>query len=108
MVRAYVEGVAAIHYQKDRAFKAIAKYARLQDPKKIDEIYQDSVVYLEKIPRVEPDAVYGQINLNNAIADVSRGSKRRLRPDHQPVCQAANGLSTPFTNIRYPERTFGQ
>jgi NitT/TauT family transport system substrate-binding protein len=57
MVRAYVEGVAAIHYQKDRAFKAIAKYARLQDPKKIDEIYQDSVLYLEKVPRVEPDAV---------------------------------------------------
>jgi ABC-type nitrate/sulfonate/bicarbonate transport system substrate-binding protein len=57
MVRAYMEGVAAIHYQKDRAFRAIAKYARLQDPKKIDEIYQDSVMYLEKVPRVEPDAV---------------------------------------------------
>jgi NitT/TauT family transport system substrate-binding protein len=57
MVRAYAEGVAAIHYQKEKAFKAIAKYARLQDPKKIDEIYEDSVIYLEKIPRVEPDAV---------------------------------------------------
>jgi NitT/TauT family transport system substrate-binding protein len=57
MVRAYTEGVAAIHYQKERAFKAIAKYARLRDQKKIDEIYQDSVLYLEKVPRVEPDAV---------------------------------------------------
>lgn len=57
MVRAYTEGVAAIHYQRDRAFKAIAKYARLRDQKKIEEIYQDSVLYLEKVPRVEPDAV---------------------------------------------------
>jgi NitT/TauT family transport system substrate-binding protein len=57
MVRAYAEGVAAIHYQKEKAFKAIAKYARLRDQKKIEEIYEDSVIYLEKVPRVEPDAV---------------------------------------------------
>jgi len=57
MVRAYIEGVAAMHFQKERAFKAIAKYARLRDPKKIDEIYQDSIVYLEKTPRVEPEAI---------------------------------------------------
>ena len=57
MVRAYTEGVAAMHYQKDRAFKAIAKYARLRDQKKIDEIYQDSILYLEKVPRVEPEAI---------------------------------------------------
>jgi len=58
MVRAYTEGVAAIHSQKDLAKKAIAKYARLRDPKKIDEIYQDSILYLEKIPRIEPEAVH--------------------------------------------------
>jgi ABC-type nitrate/sulfonate/bicarbonate transport system substrate-binding protein len=57
MVRAYTEGVAAIHYQKEKAYKAIAKYARLRDQKKIDEIYQDSILYLEKTPRVEPEAI---------------------------------------------------
>jgi len=57
MVRAYTEGVAAMHYQKERAYRAIAKYARLHDQKKVDEIYQDSIVYLEKIPRVEPEAI---------------------------------------------------
>src|SRR5262249_15741565 len=57
MVRAYIEGVAAIHFQKELAYKTIAKYARLKDPKKIDEIYQDSIVYLEKTPRVEPEAI---------------------------------------------------
>jgi NitT/TauT family transport system substrate-binding protein len=57
MVRAYTEGVAAIHYQKDRAYKAIAKYARLSDQKKIDEIYQDSILYLERTPRVEAEAI---------------------------------------------------
>ncbi len=57
MLRAYTEGVAAIHHQKSLALKAIAKYARLRDPEKIDEIYQDSILYLEKTPRVEPEAV---------------------------------------------------
>lgn len=57
MVRAYTEGVAAMHFQKERANRAIAKYARLKDQKKIDEIYQDSIIYLEKTPRVEPESV---------------------------------------------------
>lgn len=57
MTRAYTEGVAAIHWQKERANKAIAKYARLRDQKKIEEIYQDSITYLERTPRVEPEAI---------------------------------------------------
>ena len=42
---------------KATAYKAIAKYARLLDEKKIEEIYQDSILYLEKTPRVEPEAI---------------------------------------------------
>ena len=57
MVRAYTEGVAAMHFQKERANRAIAKYARLRDQKKIDEIYQDSIIYLEKTPRIEPGSI---------------------------------------------------
>jgi ABC-type nitrate/sulfonate/bicarbonate transport system substrate-binding protein len=57
MVRAYTEGVAAMHFQKERAYRAIAKYARSNDQKQIDEIYQDSLVYLEKTPRVEPESI---------------------------------------------------
>jgi len=57
MVRAYIEGVAAMHFQKERANRAIAKYAHLSDQGMIDEIYQDSVVYLEKTPRVEPESI---------------------------------------------------
>jgi ABC-type nitrate/sulfonate/bicarbonate transport system substrate-binding protein len=57
MVRAYTEGVAAMHFQKERANRAIAKYARLKDQKKIDEVYQDSIIYLEKTPRVEPESI---------------------------------------------------
>lgn len=57
MVRAYTEGVAAMHFQKERAHRAIAKYARSRDQKQIDEIYQDSIIYLEKTPRVEPESI---------------------------------------------------
>lgn len=58
IVRAYIEGVAAIRGQREMALRAIAKYARVTDRSRIEEIYQDSVNYLEKIPRVEPGAIF--------------------------------------------------
>lgn len=57
MVRAYAAGVAALNNEKEMALKIIAKYSRQPDPKKLEEHYQDSVTYLDKIPRVEPEAV---------------------------------------------------
>jgi ABC-type nitrate/sulfonate/bicarbonate transport system substrate-binding protein len=56
MTRAYVEGVAAMHRDKPTSLRAIARFARLKDPRLIEEIYQDSIVYLEKVPRLEPEA----------------------------------------------------
>ena len=57
MVRAYSEGVAAMNQQKERALKVIAKYARIPDAKGIEDHYRDSVTYLDRIPRAEPEAV---------------------------------------------------
>lgn len=57
MVRAYAEGVAALNQQKEMALKVIAKYSRLTDPRNIEALYQDSVTYLERIPRAEPEAL---------------------------------------------------
>ncbi len=48
-----MEGIAALHQQKERALKVIAKYGRLTDAKKIESHYQDSVDYLEKLPRID-------------------------------------------------------
>jgi len=56
MTRAYAEGVAAMHRDKATALRAIARFARLTDPRLIEEIYQDSIIYLEKTPRLEPEA----------------------------------------------------
>ena len=57
MVRAYADGLAFMHRNKERALKIIAKYSRLSDPKMIEEHYNDSVTYLDRIPRAEPEAV---------------------------------------------------
>jgi ABC-type nitrate/sulfonate/bicarbonate transport system substrate-binding protein len=57
VVRAYSEGLAAIHNQKDRAFRVIAKHTRLTDRKFIDEIYNDATKSLDRVPRVEPEAI---------------------------------------------------
>lgn len=57
MVRSYAEGVAALNQQKERALKVIARYARITDPRNIEDHYQDSVTYLERLPRAEPEAI---------------------------------------------------
>lgn len=57
MVRAYADGLAFMHRNKDRALKIIAKHSRLNDAKLIDQFYDDAVTYLDKIPRAEPEAV---------------------------------------------------
>jgi NitT/TauT family transport system substrate-binding protein len=57
LVRAYAEGVAVMNQQKERALKIIAKYARLPDPKSIEDHYSDSVTYLDRIVSAEPEGV---------------------------------------------------
>jgi ABC-type nitrate/sulfonate/bicarbonate transport system substrate-binding protein len=57
IVRAYAEGIAFMNQNKERAIKIITKDSRLSDPKMIEEHYNDSVTYLERIPRAEPEAV---------------------------------------------------
>jgi ABC-type nitrate/sulfonate/bicarbonate transport system substrate-binding protein len=57
MVRAYAEGVAFMNQQKERSLKIIAKYAHFADAKAAEEHYKDSVTYLERIPRAEPEAI---------------------------------------------------
>ena len=57
IVRAYAEGVAFMNQQKERALKIIAKYAHFPDTKAAEEHYRDSVTYLERIPRAEPEAI---------------------------------------------------
>ena len=57
MVRSYADGVAFMNRQKEQALKIIAKYARLTDPKMIEDHYNDSVTYLDRIPKADPEAV---------------------------------------------------
>ena len=57
MVRAYADGVAFMNRQKEQALKIIAKYARLTDPKMIEDHYNDSVTYLDRVPKADPEAV---------------------------------------------------
>jgi ABC-type nitrate/sulfonate/bicarbonate transport system substrate-binding protein len=57
MIKAYAEGIAFMNQNKDRAIKIITKYSRLSDPKMIEDHYNDSVTYLERIPTPEPEGV---------------------------------------------------
>ncbi len=46
-----------MNQNKERALKIIAKYAHMTDPKQTEVHYRDSVTYLDRIPRAEPEAV---------------------------------------------------
>lgn len=57
IVRAYVEGVAALKNDKARGLKVVAKYSRQTDPRFVESQYSDSSNYLDRVPRVERAAV---------------------------------------------------
>ena len=65
ILRAYIEGVAALRdpSQKNRATKTIAHFSRLKEARAIEEIYNDAAKYLDRIPRVEPEAVAATLEL---------------------------------------------
>ena len=57
MVRAYLEGVAAVGQQKEKTLQVIQQYTRLQDPRLIQELYADGVKFLERLPRMDAEAL---------------------------------------------------
>jgi len=65
IMRAYLEGVAALRDpgQKTRVIKAIAHFSRLKETRAIEEIYADAARYVDRIPRVEPEAVAASLEL---------------------------------------------
>jgi NitT/TauT family transport system substrate-binding protein len=65
ILRAYIEGVAALRdaAQKERVVRTIGNVTRLKELKAIEEIYSDAAKYVDRIPRVEPDAVAATLEL---------------------------------------------
>jgi ABC-type nitrate/sulfonate/bicarbonate transport system substrate-binding protein len=65
IMRAYIEGVAVLRdpTQRDRVLKTVARYTRLKEAKPIEEIYNDAAKYVDRIPRVEAEAVSTTLEL---------------------------------------------
>jgi NitT/TauT family transport system substrate-binding protein len=65
IMRAYIEGVAALRdpSQKTRVTKAITYFSRLKEARAIDEIYNDAAKYVDRIPRVEAEAVAATLEM---------------------------------------------
>jgi NitT/TauT family transport system substrate-binding protein len=67
IMRAYLEGVAVLRdpQQKERVIKTVARHSRLQEMKAVEEIYTDASKYVDRIPRVEADAVSATLEFMN-------------------------------------------
>jgi ABC-type nitrate/sulfonate/bicarbonate transport system substrate-binding protein len=64
MLKAYIEGVAALRTRKDFAYKIIAKYmAGAGDS--LDEAYEYAVKYLERSARTDPAVIQTVLNWEN-------------------------------------------
>jgi ABC-type nitrate/sulfonate/bicarbonate transport system substrate-binding protein len=59
IMRAYIEGVAVFRdaTQKERVVKTVARYTRLKEIKAVEEIYTDAFRYVDRVPRVEAEAL---------------------------------------------------
>jgi ABC-type nitrate/sulfonate/bicarbonate transport system substrate-binding protein len=57
VVRAYVDGVAAMVHNKPMATKVLAKYLQRSDPAFLDETYTLVKNYTERVPRVDARVV---------------------------------------------------
>ncbi len=65
IMRAYLEGVAALRdpNNKSRVIKAIAYFSRLKESRAIEDIYNDATKYVDRVPRVEAEAVAASLEL---------------------------------------------
>ena len=57
LLRAYIEGVAAMNRDRETALKVLAKYLKRNDPGFLDEMYKIAVQYTDRIPKVDPRTV---------------------------------------------------
>jgi NitT/TauT family transport system substrate-binding protein len=64
MLRAYIEGVAALRSRKELAYKVIGKYM-LGAGDSLDEAYEYAVKYLDRQARVEPAVIQTVLNWEN-------------------------------------------
>lgn len=64
MLKAYIEGVAALNTRKELAYKVLAKYLRGAGDS-LDEAYEYAVKYLDRHARVEPAVIQTVLNWEN-------------------------------------------
>jgi len=57
VLRAYIEGVAAMNHDRETARKILAKYLKRNEPAFIDEMYKIAVQFTDRVPRVDPRTV---------------------------------------------------
>jgi ABC-type nitrate/sulfonate/bicarbonate transport system substrate-binding protein len=64
ILRAYIEGVAVLRdpNQKSRAVATIARFSRLKEQRAIEEIYNDAAKYVDRVPRVDAEAVAASLD----------------------------------------------
>ena len=64
MLKAYIEGVAALRSRKDFAYKVLSKYM-LGASDSLDEAYEYAVKYLDRQARVDPAVIQTVLNWEN-------------------------------------------
>jgi ABC-type nitrate/sulfonate/bicarbonate transport system substrate-binding protein len=93
MVRAYLEGVAAVGQQKERTLQVIQKYTRLQDPKLIQGLYVDGVNSSKECRAWTPK----RSRRSSSLWARNRSQSNPLRTIASSTAWSATALSTSYT-----------
>ena len=64
MLKAYIEGVAALRTRKELAYKVLGKYM-LGASDSLDEAYEYAVKYLDRNARIDPAVIQTVLNWEN-------------------------------------------
>lgn len=99
LLRAYVEGVAMMVHEKDRAVKILAKYLRRSDPVFLDETYTLVRTYTERIPRFDPRAIPTLLEFEQ---------NKGTNPDALAAKVIDNSIVDQLVEEKFMEKLFGK
>ena len=71
-MRAFSEGLAVFHNQKEAALKVMGKYLTGMDPRILEETYRENTQWIPRVPYVNHAGMETAINLTPGMEQASR------------------------------------
>ena len=99
VLRAYVEGVAAMVQDKERTTKVLERYLRRSEPSALEEMYVLAKTYTERVPRVDPRIIPTILEF---------GDLKDANPEAVAAAAIDNSFVDNLVKEKFIEKVFGE